>query len=45
MDPEDESCQPKLRWQLDDVDYVSVEFENKQISWQDMASYRACNCC
>ncbi|XP_042395242.1 ribonuclease III domain-containing protein RNC1, chloroplastic-like isoform X1 [Zingiber officinale] len=40
MDPEDESCQPKLRRQLEDVDYVSAEFENKQISWQDMASYR-----
>nr|CAD1817357.1 unnamed protein product [Ananas comosus var. bracteatus] len=35
MDPEDESSQPKLRRQLEDVDYVSVEFEGRQISWQD----------
>ncbi|CAD5192660.1 ribonuclease III domain-containing protein RNC1, chloroplastic-like [Musa acuminata AAA Group] len=40
MDPEDESCQPKLRRQLEDVDYVSVEFENKQLSWQDVAAYK-----
>lgn len=41
MDPEDESCQPKLRRQLEDVDYVSVEFEGKQLSWQDVAAYKA----
>ncbi|KAK8946951.1 hypothetical protein KSP39_PZI006907 [Platanthera zijinensis] len=35
MDPEDESCQPKLRRQLEDVDYVSVEFEGRQLSWQE----------
>lgn len=29
MDPEDEDCQPNLRRQLEDVDYVSVEFESK----------------
>lgn len=43
MDPEDESCQPKLRRQLEDVDYVSVEFENRQLNWQDVAAYRAWN--
>lgn len=41
MDPEDESSQPKLRRQLEDVDYVSVEFEGRQISWQDVAAYKA----
>jgi hypothetical protein len=40
MDPDDESCQPKLRRQLDDVDYVSAEFETRQLSWQDVAAYR-----
>lgn len=40
MDPEDESCQPKLRRQLEDVDYVSVEFEGKQLSWQEVAAYK-----
>ncbi|KAL5985720.1 RNA-binding protein that suppresses calcineurin Rnc1 [Asimina triloba] len=30
------SCQPRLRRQLEDVDYVSVEFEGKQLSWQDV---------
>ncbi|XP_074345945.1 ribonuclease III domain-containing protein RNC1, chloroplastic-like isoform X2 [Apium graveolens] len=40
MDPEDEECQPKLRRQLEDVDYVSVEFEAKKISWQDVATYK-----
>ncbi|KAL5994807.1 RNA-binding protein that suppresses calcineurin Rnc1 [Asimina triloba] len=40
MDLEDESCQPRLRRQLEDVDYVSVEFEGKQLSWQDVATYR-----
>ncbi|KAG6487984.1 hypothetical protein ZIOFF_056742 [Zingiber officinale] len=45
MDPEDENCQPKLRRQLEDVDYVSVEFENRQITWQDMAAYKAFNYC
>nr|QSQ68616.1 RNA-binding protein that suppresses calcineurin deletion Rnc1 [Puya raimondii] len=41
MDPEDESCQPQLRRQLEDVDYVSVEFEGRQIGWQDVAAYKA----
>ncbi|KAJ4980212.1 hypothetical protein NE237_010992 [Protea cynaroides] len=40
MDPEDESCQPRLRRQLEDVDYVSVEFDNRKLSWQDVASYK-----
>ncbi|KAL6224908.1 PREDICTED: uncharacterized protein LOC101307831 [Fragaria vesca subsp. vesca] len=40
MDPEAEDCQPRLRRQLEDVDYVSVEFENKKLSWQDVAVYR-----
>ncbi|KAF6151949.1 hypothetical protein GIB67_010523 [Kingdonia uniflora] len=40
MDPEDESCQPKLRRQLEDVDYVSVEFEGRLLSWQDVATYK-----
>ncbi|XP_078182319.1 ribonuclease III domain-containing protein RNC1, chloroplastic-like [Carex rostrata] len=40
MDPDDESCQPKLRRQLEDVDYVSAEFETRQLSWQDVAGYR-----
>ncbi|KAJ0096321.1 hypothetical protein Patl1_28556 [Pistacia atlantica] len=41
MDPEDEDCQPKLRRQLEDVDYVSVEFDGKKLSWQDVAAYKA----
>ncbi|GAB2279601.1 RNA-binding protein that suppresses calcineurin deletion Rnc1 [Dionaea muscipula] len=40
MDPEDEECQPKLRRQLEDVDYVSVEFDSKQFSWQHVAAYK-----
>ncbi|KAI0529737.1 hypothetical protein KFK09_002295 [Dendrobium nobile] len=40
MDPEDENCQPKLRRQLEDVDYVSVEFEGRQLGWQEVAAYR-----
>ncbi|KAK9109459.1 hypothetical protein Sjap_017519 [Stephania japonica] len=40
MDPEEESCQPKLRRQLEDVDYVSVEFEGRKLSWQDVAAYK-----
>ncbi|KAM0936564.1 putative ribonuclease III [Dioscorea sansibarensis] len=40
MDPEDESCQPKLRRQLEDVDHVSVEFEQRQLTWQDVAAYK-----
>ncbi|KAH8503259.1 hypothetical protein Peur_067031 [Populus x canadensis] len=40
MDPEAEDCQPKLRRQFEDVDYVSVEFEGKQLSWQDVAAYK-----
>lgn len=40
MDPEDEECQPKKRRQLEDVDYVSVEFEGRKLTWQDVATYR-----
>ncbi|GAB4846916.1 RNA-binding protein that suppresses calcineurin deletion Rnc1 [Ancistrocladus abbreviatus] len=40
MDPEDEECQPKLRRQLEDVDYVSVEFEGRKLGWQDVATYK-----
>ncbi|KAM7265101.1 hypothetical protein ACFE04_002784 [Oxalis oulophora] len=40
MDPEAEDCQPRLRRQLDDVDYVSVEFEGNKLSWQDVATYK-----
>lgn len=40
MDPEAEDCQPKLRRQLEDVDFVSVEFEDRKLSWQDVATYR-----
>ncbi|WJX60662.1 RNA-binding protein that suppresses calcineurin deletion Rnc1, variant 2 [Trifolium repens] len=39
MDPDDEHCQPKLRRQLEDVDYVSAEFENK-LNWQDIVAYK-----
>lgn len=41
MDPEDKECQPKLRRQLEDVDYVSVEFEGNKLTWQDVAAYKA----
>ncbi|KAE8704117.1 mitochondrial ribosome-associated GTPase 1-like [Hibiscus syriacus] len=30
-----EDCQPRLRRQLEDVDYVSVEFEGNNLSWHD----------
>lgn len=40
MDPEDENCQPKLRRQLEDVDYVSAEFESN-LNWQDIVAYKA----
>lgn len=40
MDPEDEECQPKLRRQLEDVDYVSVEFEGRKLEWQEVATYK-----
>lgn len=43
MDPDSEDCQPKLRRQLEDVDYVSVEFDTKTLSWQDVAVYKASN--
>uniref|UniRef100_A0A0R0LJU4 RNase III domain-containing protein n=1 Tax=Glycine max TaxID=3847 RepID=A0A0R0LJU4_SOYBN len=39
MDPDAEDCQPKLRRQLEDVDYVSAEFEGK-LSWQDIVAYK-----
>lgn len=41
MDPEAEDCQPKLRRQLEDIDYVSVEFEGRKLSWQEVAAYKA----
>lgn len=40
MDPDAKECEPRLRRQLEDVDYVSVEFEDKRIGWQDMVSYK-----
>lgn len=40
MDPEAEDCQPKLRRQLEDVDYVSVEFDGRKLSWQDIVAYK-----
>ncbi|PKI41229.1 ribonuclease III domain-containing protein RNC1, chloroplastic [Punica granatum] len=40
MDPDAEDCQPKIRRQLEDVDYVSVEFESRKLSWQDIATYK-----
>lgn len=40
LDPEAEDCQPKMRRQLEDVDYVSVEFDSRKLSWQDVAAYR-----
>ncbi|TYH95096.1 hypothetical protein ES332_A12G084200v1 [Gossypium tomentosum] len=40
MEPEAEDCQPRLRRQLEDVDYVSVEFEGNKLSWQDVATYK-----
>ncbi|KAF3972111.1 hypothetical protein CMV_004343 [Castanea mollissima] len=40
MDPEAEDCQPRERRQLEDVDYVSVEFEGKKLSWQEVAAYK-----
>ncbi|XP_027360210.1 ribonuclease III domain-containing protein RNC1, chloroplastic isoform X2 [Abrus precatorius] len=39
MDPDEEDCQPKLRRQLQDVDYVCAEFEGK-LSWQDIVAYK-----
>ncbi|CAK8539654.1 unnamed protein product [Lathyrus sativus] len=39
MDPDDEDCLPKLRRQLEDVDYVSAEFESK-LNWQDIVAYK-----
>lgn len=41
MDPEAEDCQPRERRQLEDVDYVSVEFEGRKLNWQDVAAYKA----
>ncbi|CAN1815196.1 Ribonuclease III domain-containing protein RNC1, chloroplastic [Linum perenne] len=43
MDLETEGCQPKLRRQLEDVDYVSVEFEGNKLTWQDVAAYKICS--
>lgn len=40
MDPEAEDCQPRERRQLEDVDYVSVEFEGRKLNWQDVAAYK-----
>lgn len=42
MDPEAEDCQPKERRNLEDIDYVSVEFDDKKLSWQDVAAYKPC---
>ncbi|XP_020230363.1 ribonuclease III domain-containing protein RNC1, chloroplastic [Cajanus cajan] len=39
MDPDADDCQPKLRRQLEDVDYVSAELESK-LSWQDIVAYK-----
>lgn len=44
MDPDAEDCQPRVRRQLEDVDYVSAEFEGK-LSWQDVATYKASSIC
>ncbi|KAK4488424.1 hypothetical protein RD792_004188 [Penstemon davidsonii] len=41
MDPEAEDCQPKLRRQLEDLDFVSVELDSQKLSWQEVASYKA----
>lgn len=41
MDPEDEECQPKLRRQLEDVDFVSVEYDGKKLTWQEVVAYKA----
>jgi len=40
MDPDADECQPRSRRQLEDVDYVSVEFEGKKLGWQDIATYK-----
>ncbi|CAH9124736.1 unnamed protein product [Cuscuta epithymum] len=40
LDPEAEECQPRLRRQLEDVDYASLEFEGNKLSWQDVATYK-----
>uniref|UniRef100_A0A0D6R0H8 RNase III domain-containing protein n=1 Tax=Araucaria cunninghamii TaxID=56994 RepID=A0A0D6R0H8_ARACU len=40
MDPDAEDCQPKARRQLEDIDYVSSEFEGKQLTWQDIVAYK-----
>ncbi|CAG7886076.1 unnamed protein product [Brassica rapa] len=40
MDPDADDCQPRARRQLEDVDYVSVEFEGKKLGWQDIATYK-----
>lgn len=44
MDPDAEDCQPRVRRQLEDVDYVSAEFDGK-LSWQDVATYKASSIC
>lgn len=44
MDPDAEDCQPRVRRQLEDVDFVSAEFEGK-LSWQDVATYKASSIC
>lgn len=40
MDPDAEDCQPKERRQLEDIDYVSPEYEGKQLTWQEMVAYK-----
>ncbi|KAH9295034.1 hypothetical protein KI387_038622, partial [Taxus chinensis] len=40
MDPDAEDCQPKARRQLEDIDYVSSEYEGKQLTWQEIVAYK-----
>eukprot|EP00249_Psilotum_nudum_P010519 c22584_g1_i1 orf=278-1801(-) len=39
MDPDAKSCQPRPRLRQDE-DYLSPEFEAKQVTWQDLAFYK-----
>eukprot|EP00252_Welwitschia_mirabilis_P005335 TRINITY_DN1583_c0_g1_i7.p1 TRINITY_DN1583_c0_g1~~TRINITY_DN1583_c0_g1_i7.p1 ORF type:complete len:451 (-),score=61.85 TRINITY_DN1583_c0_g1_i7:584-1936(-) len=39
MDPDSEECQPKQRREAD-IDYVSSEFDGKQLTWQDVVAYK-----
>ncbi|GLJ51856.1 hypothetical protein SUGI_1101700 [Cryptomeria japonica] len=40
MDPDAEDCQPKARRQLEDIDYVSSEYEGKNLTWQEIVAYK-----